>query len=237
MNSGAEAVETPSRPFANGATGQRRAEKTRPRSSSAPTTSTAAPSPSWASAPIPSPEGFGPFTPGFKIIPYGDAGPWKRPSPPTPSVFWWSPSRARPGSSSRPGLSEGRICEKHNVVLILDEIQTGLGRTGKLLAEEHEGIEADLTLVGKASRAASTPSRRCSPTPRSWASAARRARQHLRRQPPGLRRGPHGLRVLVEEGMIDNAAAVAPVSIACSSRRRACSARRPTRTQSVSRPP
>jgi ornithine--oxo-acid transaminase len=42
------------------------------------------------------------------------------------------------------------ICQKYNIVLILDEIQTGLGRTGKLLAEEHDGIEADLTLVGKA---------------------------------------------------------------------------------------
>jgi ornithine--oxo-acid transaminase len=42
------------------------------------------------------------------------------------------------------------ICQAHDIVLILDEIQTGLGRTGKLLAEEHDGIEADLTLVGKA---------------------------------------------------------------------------------------
>lgn len=42
------------------------------------------------------------------------------------------------------------ICEQHKVVLILDEIQTGLGRTGKILAEEHDGIEADLTLIGKA---------------------------------------------------------------------------------------
>jgi ornithine--oxo-acid transaminase len=42
------------------------------------------------------------------------------------------------------------ICNEHNVVLILDEIQTALGRTGKLLAEEHEGIESDVTVIGKA---------------------------------------------------------------------------------------
>jgi ornithine--oxo-acid transaminase len=42
------------------------------------------------------------------------------------------------------------LCDQHKITLILDEIQTGLGRTGKLLAEEHEGIEADVTLVGKA---------------------------------------------------------------------------------------
>jgi len=48
------------------------------------------------------------------------------------------------------GLFYQEICEKHNIVLILDEIQTGLGRTGKLLAEGHEDIVADLTLIGKA---------------------------------------------------------------------------------------
>ncbi len=99
------------------------------------------------------------------------------------------------------------ICSRHNVMLILDEIQTGLGRTGKLLAEEHEGIEADLTLVGKALSGGFYP-----------VSAVLSNSEVL----GILRPGEHGstfggnplacavarvaLRVLVEEGMIENAA-------------------------------
>jgi ornithine--oxo-acid transaminase len=77
---------------------------------------------------------------------------WKRPSPPT-AGFLVEPIQGEAGVIIPPAgyLKAAReICDRHNVVLILDEIQTGLGRTGRLLAEEHEGIEADLTLVGKA---------------------------------------------------------------------------------------
>jgi len=98
-------------------------------------------------------EGFGPFTPGFKIIPFGDAKALEEAITPYTAGFLVEPIQGEAGVIIPPSgyLREARdICNRHNVVLILDEIQTGLGRTGKLLAEEHEGIEADITLIGKA---------------------------------------------------------------------------------------
>jgi ornithine--oxo-acid transaminase len=97
--------------------------------------------------------GFGPFTPGFKVIAYGDARALETAISPNTVGFMVEPIQGEAGVIIPPAgyLKEIRaLCTQHNVVLILDEIQTGLGRTGKLLAEEHEGIEADLTLVGKA---------------------------------------------------------------------------------------
>ena len=98
-------------------------------------------------------EGFGPFTQGFKIIPFGDAKALEEAITPNTVGFLVEPIQGEAGVIIPPAgyLKEVKdICEKKNVVLILDEIQTGLGRTGKLLAEEHDGIEADLTLIGKA---------------------------------------------------------------------------------------
>jgi ornithine--oxo-acid transaminase len=97
--------------------------------------------------------GFGPFTPGFKIIPFGNAGALEKAITPNTVAFLVEPIQGEAGVIIPPQgyLKEVKtICEKNNVVLILDEIQTGLGRTGKLLAEQHDGIEADLTLIGKA---------------------------------------------------------------------------------------
>jgi len=98
-------------------------------------------------------KGFGPFTPGFKIIPYGDAAAFEAAITPKTVAFLVEPIQGEAGVIIPPAgyLKRVReICTRQNVMLILDEIQTGLGRTGKLLAEEHEGIEADLTLIGKA---------------------------------------------------------------------------------------
>jgi len=97
--------------------------------------------------------GFGPFTPGFKIIPFGDADALEAAISPNTAGFLVEPIQGEAGVIIPPDgylKAARKICNQHNVVLILDEIQTGLGRTGRLLAEEHEGIEADLTLVGKA---------------------------------------------------------------------------------------
>lgn len=97
--------------------------------------------------------GFGPFTPGFKIIPFGDADAMEAAVTANTVAFLVEPIQGEAGVIIPPAgyLKDVKnICEKNQVILILDEIQTGLGRTGTLLAEEHDGIEADLTLIGKA---------------------------------------------------------------------------------------
>jgi len=97
--------------------------------------------------------GFGPFTPGFKIIPYGNAQALKEAITPYTVGFLVEPIQGEAGVIVPPAgyLKEVRkICTESDVALVFDEIQTGLGRTGKMLAEEHEGIESDVTLIGKA---------------------------------------------------------------------------------------
>jgi len=98
-------------------------------------------------------EGFGPFTPGFKIVPYGNAAAIEAAITKKTVAVLVEPIQGEAGVIIPPTgfLRQLReICDHHDVVMILDEIQTGLGRTGTLLAEEHEGIEADLTIIGKA---------------------------------------------------------------------------------------
>ncbi|MEE9498949.1 MAG: ornithine--oxo-acid transaminase [Nitrospinaceae bacterium] len=98
-------------------------------------------------------KGYAPFTPGFKIIPFGDTGAFEQAITPHTVGFLVEPLQGEGGVIVPPAgflKDVRRICDENNVILILDEIQTGLGRTGKLFAEEHEGIESDLTIVGKA---------------------------------------------------------------------------------------
>jgi ornithine--oxo-acid transaminase len=98
-------------------------------------------------------DGYGPFAPGFKIIPFGDADALERTITPNTVAFLVEPIQGEAGVIIPPPgylRAARQICNQHNVVLILDEIQTGLGRTGKFLAEEHDGIQSDLTLIGKA---------------------------------------------------------------------------------------
>ncbi len=98
-------------------------------------------------------DGYAPFTPGFVIIPFGDAAALEAAITPNTVAFMLEPIQGEAGIIVPP---EGylrdvrRICTEHDIAMITDEIQTGLGRTGKFLAEEHEGVEADLTLIGKA---------------------------------------------------------------------------------------
>lgn len=98
-------------------------------------------------------EAFGPFTPGFKSVPYGDASAVEAAITPNTAAVMVEPIQGEGGVLIPP---EGylrtlrEICDKHNVLLIFDEIQTGLGRTGKLFAQDHEGVRGDMTIIGKA---------------------------------------------------------------------------------------
>ncbi len=98
-------------------------------------------------------DGFGPFTPGFKLIPYGDADALERAITSNTVAFLFEPMQGEGGVVIPPEgyVQRARdICTRHNVLMIADEIQTGLGRTGKLLACEHEGVRPDVVTLGKA---------------------------------------------------------------------------------------
>ncbi len=97
--------------------------------------------------------GFGPYTPGFRTVPFGDAEAFAAAINENTVGALIEPIQGEAGVIiPQPGYFKTvrQLCTDNTVTLILDEIQTGLGRTGKLLAEEHEGIEADVTLIGKA---------------------------------------------------------------------------------------
>ncbi|MBB5664465.1 ornithine--oxo-acid transaminase [Rhizobium leguminosarum] len=154
--------------------------------------------------------GFGPYTSGFRTIPFGDAEAFEAAINGNTVAALIEPIQGEAGVIIPPAGYFTRIrelCTDNNVTLILDEIQTGLGRTGKLLAEEHEGIEADVTLIGKALSGGFYP-----------VSAVLSNSAVLGVLKPGQHGSTFGgnplacavaraaLKVLTEEGMIENAA-------------------------------
>jgi ornithine--oxo-acid transaminase len=98
-------------------------------------------------------EGFGPFTPGFKVVPFGDSGALREAIGPNTCAFLVEPIQGEAGIILPPRgfLKEAaEICRRNRVLLMADEIQSGLGRTGKLFAYMHEGIRPDILIIGKA---------------------------------------------------------------------------------------
>jgi ornithine--oxo-acid transaminase len=159
-------------------------------------------------------DGYDPFTPGFKMIPFGDTDALESAITPNTVAFLFEPIQGEGGIIIPP---EGylktvrEICDTRGIVMITDEIQSGLGRTGKMLAEEHENVQADVTLVGKALSGGMYP-----------ISAVLSNKEVLGVFHPGDHGSTYGgnplacavgrtaLRVLVEEKMIENAAELGP---------------------------
>jgi len=154
-------------------------------------------------------EGFGPLTPGFRSIPYGDASALEAAITPNTIAFMVEPIQGEGGVIIPPQgyLKQVRqICDRHNVLLITDEIQTGLGRTGKLFACEWEDVRADVVTIGKALSGGFYP-----------VSAVLASEEILGVFRPGEHGSTFGgnplgaaiareaLAVLTEEGLIDNA--------------------------------
>ncbi len=98
-------------------------------------------------------DGFGPFTPGFKRVPFGDARALENAITANTAAFIVEPIQGEAGIIVPPKgyLSAcAEICARHNVLLICDEVQTGLGRTGRVLASQHENVKPDGVVLGKA---------------------------------------------------------------------------------------
>jgi ornithine--oxo-acid transaminase len=98
-------------------------------------------------------KGFGPFTAGFKCIPYGDSDALQAAITPFTAAFLVEPVQGEAGIHIPPAgylQTCAEICRNNNILLLADEIQTGLGRTGKLLACDHDSIKPDGLMLGKA---------------------------------------------------------------------------------------
>jgi ornithine--oxo-acid transaminase len=155
-------------------------------------------------------DGFGPFPAGFKSIPYGDVEALRAAITPNTCAFLVEPIQGEGGIIIPPDgylHAAAEICKQNNVLLVLDEIQSGLGRTGKLFCYEHENIVPDVLILGKALAGGFMP-----------VSAVLASREILGVIQPGDHGSTFGgnplacavaraaLRVLIDEKMIDRAA-------------------------------
>jgi len=155
---------------------------------------------------------FGPFTPGFKVVPYGDARAIEQAITPNTAAVMLEPIQGEggvliPQAGYLKQVSE--ICKANNVLFIADEIQTGLGRTGKLFASDHEGVRPDMVVIGKALSGGFYP-----------VSAVLADKPVMGLFTPGEHGSTFGgnplaaavaraaLRVIVEENLVENAASV-----------------------------
>jgi len=155
-------------------------------------------------------DGFGPFTPGFRIIPFGDIDALRDAITPNTCAFLVEPIQGEAGIVIPPEgfLREAaQICRENRVLLMADEIQSGLGRTGKLFAYMHEGTRHDVLIIGKAMAGGFYP-----------VSAVLASREILGVYKPGDHGSTFGgnplgcavartaLRVLIEERMVERSA-------------------------------
>ena len=155
-------------------------------------------------------DGFGPFTPGFTLLPYGDAEAVRAAMNPNVVAILIEPIQGEGGIIIPPNgylklLRE--LCDQHNALLVADEIQSGLGRTGKLFAYQHEDIRPDMVTIGKALSGGMYP-----------VSALLADDAVMSVFQPGDHGSTYGgnpvaaavartaMRVLIEEGMIENSA-------------------------------
>jgi ornithine--oxo-acid transaminase len=141
-------------------------------------------------------DGFGPFTPGFKVIPFGDARALREAITPNTCAFLVEPIQGEAGIVIPPEgfLREAAlICRENDVLLMADEIQSGLGRTGKLFAYMHEAVTPDVLIIGKALAGGFYP-----------VSAVLASREILGvYKPMGCAIARTALRVLIEEKMVE----------------------------------
>ncbi|MCJ7612667.1 MAG: ornithine--oxo-acid transaminase [Candidatus Aminicenantes bacterium] len=155
---------------------------------------------------------FGPFTPGFPVIPFADIAALEAAITPNTAAFLVEPIQAEAGILIPPPgyLKQAReICAQKNVLFIADEIQTGLGRTGKLLACEHEGLKPDMAIIGKSLGGGCYP---ISAVLSTWEiMGVFKPGEHgstFGGNPLGCAVAREALKVTLEEKMIDNAAAM-----------------------------